>query len=115
MRKTYRNRKNKDYWNSRWNDIPADKPMTNKSVYPLKYALQTVHSKNGSILEAGCGAGRILRYFHDLDYDITGFDFIEVAVEKLRKADNTLKVEVGDITNLNYGDEEFRYLLAYGL
>ena len=44
-----------------------------------------LNQQNGSILEAGCGAGRILRYFHDLGYDITGFDFIEVAVEKLKE------------------------------
>ena len=39
MRKTYRNRKNKDYWNSRWNDIPADKPMTNTSAYPSEICI----------------------------------------------------------------------------
>ena len=31
------------------------------------------------------------------------------------RLDNSLKVEVGDITNLNYKNEQFRYLLAYGL
>jgi len=115
MRITYRFKNNKDYWDKRWGDIPADAPMTNTNTYPLKYALETVDSKDGKILEAGCGAGRILRYYHELAYDITGFDFIKIAIEKLREADNSLKVEVGDITNLNYKNEQFRYLLAYGL
>jgi len=115
MRITFRNHGVKSYWANRWNDIPADEPMANINTYPLKYALKTVDSKDGSILEAGCGAGRILRYYHDLGYDITGFDFIEVAIEKLKEVDESLKVEVGDITNLKYKNEQFRYLLAYGL
>ena len=115
MRITYRKKGVKSYWANRWSDIPADEPMTNCNSYPLKYALNTVDSKDGAILEAGCGAGSILRYYHDLGFDITGFDFIEVAVEKLKKVDPSLKVEVGDITKLNYENERFRYLLAYGL
>lgn len=115
MRVTYRYANNKEYWTNRWGDIPADLPMQNKSVYPLKYAEQTVLDKNGPILEAGCGAGRILRYYHASGYDITGIDFIDVAIEKLKAVDGSLKVETGDITNLQFPDSSFRYLLAFGL
>lgn len=115
MRITYRSRGVKDYWATRWADIPADSAMTNEGVYPLKYALQTVVSREGGILEAGCGAGRILRYFHERGYDITGIDYIDVAVSKLREADPALTVETGDITCLQFPDGQFRYVLAYGL
>jgi SAM-dependent methyltransferase len=115
MRKTFRRLNNKDYWDKRWSDIPADKPMTNDQVYPLKYALKTVKDDNGRILEAGTGAGRVQRYYHDRGRDIVGFDFIEIAVSKLKEIDPTLKVDVGDITNLKYDDESFKYLLAFGL
>ena len=81
MRITYRNRGVKEYWATRWADIPADSAMPNEGVYPLKYALQTVVSRAGAILEAGCGAGRILRYFHERGYVITGIDYIDVAVD----------------------------------
>lgn len=99
----------------RWADIPADNAMANPETYPLKYALETVDANNGTILEAGYGAGRIVRYFHDRGYDIIGIDFIEGAIEKLRAVDGTLKVEIGDITGLHYPDGSFRYLLAFGL
>lgn len=115
MRITYRSHGVKDYWASRWTDIPADSAMTNEGVYPLEYALQTVPSRDGAILEAGCGAERILRYFHERGYDITGIDHIAVVVDKLREADPTLKVDTGDITLLQYPDGCFRYVLAYGL
>lgn len=115
MRITYRARGVKEYWTARWEEIPADAPMWNAAVYPLKYAEMTVKDKGGKILEAGCGAGRILRYYHDHGYDIVGMDFIDVAISKLKDIDPTLKAEVGDITNLNYADNSFKYLLAFGL
>ena len=115
MRKTFRKQNNKDYWDKRWSDIPADNPMTNTQVYPLKYALKTIKDEEGKILEAGTGAGRVQRYYHDRGMDILGFDFIEVAIEKLKAIDPTLKADVGDITNLKYENESFKYILAFGL
>lgn len=115
MRITYRTRGVKEYWAARWEDIPADAPMENLGVYPLKYAQMTVKNKDGKILEAGCGAGRVLRYYHDRGYDILGFDFIDVAISKLKEIDPTLQAEVGDITNLRFADQSFKYVLAFGL
>lgn len=115
MRITYRTKDVKSYWEGRWADIPADEPMENANVYPLKYAQLTVQANDGPILEAGCGAGRILRYYHNRGYDIMGMDYIDVAIAKLREIDPSLKVEVGDITKLRYSDQSFGYVLAFGL
>jgi SAM-dependent methyltransferase len=115
MRITYRARGVKEYWTARWDEIPADVPMENLSVYPLKYAQMTVKDKAGKILEAGCGAGRVLRYYHNRGYDILGFDFIDVAISKLKEIDPTLQAEVGDITSLRFADQSFKYILAFGL
>jgi len=115
MRVTYRRANNKEYWNKRWADIPADQPMENIMTYPLKFTNFTIQSKDGKILEAGCGAGRVLRYYKNRGYDILGMDFIEGAVEKLKKIDPELKVEIGDITNLKYPNRYFKYVLAFGL
>jgi|SaaInlStandDraft_5_1057022.scaffolds.fasta_scaffold64753_2 SAM-dependent methyltransferase len=115
MRKTYRRVSNKDYWEKRWDDIPADQPMENSQVYPLKYAEQTIIDRTARVLEAGCGAGRILRYYHNKNIDIVGVDFIQVAIDKLKEIDSTLKVEVGDIMALRYEDRSFNYVLAFGL
>jgi len=115
LRITYRNINNKDYWNNRWEDIPTDEPMTNTNAYPLKYSEMLIKNSDGQILEAGCGNGRILRYYHGQGYNIIGLDFIEVAIDKLNKTDPTLRVEVGDITGLRFENESFKYLLAFGL
>jgi len=89
--------------------------MENAEAYPLKYAQMTVKDNSGKILEAGCGAGRILRYYHNRGYDILGIDFIDVAIKKLKELDPTLQAEVGDITNLEHADHSFKYVLAFGL
>lgn len=115
MRVTYRTADNRAYWTKRWSDIPADLPMENKEAYPLKYAELAVASKQGRILEAGCGAGRILRYYHGRGYDIVGVDFIKGAIEKLKQIDHTLQIEVGDITHLQFSDQSFQAVLAFGL
>lgn len=115
MRITRRRQSVKDYWSSRWEDIPADEAMDNIHAYPLKYAEQIIKDKKGKILEAGCGAGRIQRYYHNKGMDILGIDFIKIAIDKLKKIDQTLKVEVGDITDLRFDDCSFKYILAFGL
>ena len=115
MRITYRTEDNFDYWTKRWDAIPADKASVDENSYPAKYAIEMVGKNRGRILEAGCGAGRILRYFHDRAYDIEGIDFIESAVKKLKTEDPSLKVSVGDIKRLSFSDNEFDFVLAFGL
>ena len=115
MRVTYRSHGVKEYWAKRWAGIPADQPMQNRDAYPLKYAEMVVVDTNRRILEAGCGAGRILRYYHERGFDIVGIDYIEGAVEKLRQIDASLQVEVGDITQLRFPDRNFGVVLAFGL
>ena len=115
MRITYRNKENKNYWEERWSNIETDTVMQNESIYPLKYALKMISKNDGRILEAGCGAGRILKYFHNKQHDIIGIDFIANAIKKLKTDDTDLKVFVDDIKSLKFNDEYFKYILAFGL
>ena len=59
--------------------------MNDCKSYPLRYALETVNSKDGAILEAGCGAGRILRYYHDLEYDIRDLILLKLLSKNSKK------------------------------
>ncbi len=115
MRKTFRNRDNKSYWHDRWANIDTDSPMSNRNVYPLKYSSLVIKNKNQKILEAGCGAGRILRYYHKKNYNIVGIDFIKLVIQKIKKKDPTLKVKNEDILNLSFRKNYFDVILAFGL
>ena len=76
--------------------------MENDQVYPLKYAKLIVKDKAARMLEAGCGAGRILRYYHEYGYWITGFDFISSAVTNLKRNTPSLEILVADIVRLPF-------------
>ena len=59
--------------------------MINESYYPLKYSNMLINDKSSVILEAGCGVGRVLRYYHNRNFKIIGIDFIEEAIQKLKR------------------------------
>lgn len=115
MRITHRQAGHKDYWEKRWQALPVDEPMSNPDVYPLKYALLATADNPGPILEAGCGAGRILRYFQNQGREILGFDYIASVVAKLKAFDERLQVNVADVTCMPYAEGAFSSVLAFGL
>jgi len=118
MRETYRYLDNKSYWQKRWDDIETDEPMINKNDYPLKYAIEAINYKDKKdlkILEAGCGAGRILKYLHYNKYKVIGIDFIASAINKIVAHDKNINAFVGDILYTNFNSEEFDIVLAFGL
>ena len=118
MRKTYREKNVQSYWKSRWTSSEVDSAMKNIQVYPLYYCLDFLKNSNITdtyILEAGCGNGRILRFFYESGYKILGIDFIESAINKINSLKLGLKAEVGDITNLRYENGIFTHVFAFGL
>ena len=74
-----------------------------------------VNNKDHIVLEAGCGAGRILRYYHNKKYKIIGIEFVKSIVEKLKAADQSLDVRVGNILKLDFSNEYFDSILSFGL
>ncbi len=117
MRETYRSEDNKTYWTKRWNSIETDEMMENKDKYPLKYTLEAIsyQDKNQKILEAGCGAGRILSYLYNNKYNVVGIEFIESAVKKIKLKNPNHEVYTMDITKTTFSDKEFDTILAFGL
>jgi SAM-dependent methyltransferase len=115
MRRTYREVSSKEYWETRWSNVDLDSQLSNLNVYPLKYAEMVVGRSDGAILEVGCGAGRVLRYYHNREIKITGIDYIQSVVDRLKNEDTTLDVRCGDICNLEYSDGTFNCVLAFGV
>ena len=115
MRITYRTKKNEDYWHDRWKNIKVDDPIKNEKIYPIKFSNMIINNKDQKILEAGCGAGRILRYYHNKNFRIVGIEFIKSAVEKLRLIDKSLDAREGNILNLDFSNNFFDVVLSFGL
>lgn len=118
MRKTYRERGVREYWESRWDSVSVDVPMKNEEKYPLNCTLDLLQGsdlKKAVILEAGCGTGRILRYLHEKGFNVTGIDFVQIAISKINELNLGMKAEVGDITKLHFKEKTFSHVLAFGL
>ncbi len=115
MRATYRSIGNKEYWHKRWSAVDVDDETNNINVYPLKYALMAVRISGGPILEAGCGNGRLLKYFHNQGHEIIEIDFIEVAISKIIESDGRLKASVANILATDLETSGFQTVLAFGL
>src|SRR5262245_12165406 len=114
MRATFRaHGGNYSYWRRRWCDTPADTGELNLDHYPGKFALKAVRNVDGRILEAGCGAGRVLRHLHHAGKDIEGIDFIAEAVAKIKDTDPLVNVRCADITKLPFADGTFQAVLAF--
>ncbi len=113
MRITRRSGGTEEYWNRRWTNVSVDEPMSAQR-YPLEQSLEVIR-RGDRVLEAGCGAGRLLRYFHAQGFDIEGFDFVDVAVNKLVQADPSLQVRQADIRDLPFQSGQFNVVLAFGL
>lgn len=115
MRITYRATPTKVYWENRWENIPIDAVAEKIDGYPIKYADLIVENDDGLILEAGCGAGRVLKYYHNKGNRIIGIDYIGSVIERLKKSTPELDVKSDDITNLSFDNGTFQYVLAFGL
>lgn len=70
--------------------------------------------RQGRILEAGSGSGRVVRYFHDHGYDIEGFELNADIVAQLNASQPDLKIFAGDVAKLPRPDGYYAGLVSYG-
>ena len=83
------------------------------SGYPL--------NENTKILDIGCGSGEIdILLAQKLNIRIIGIDISQKAIERAKEnimkagLENEIKVEYGDVYNLNYPNEYFDIILSFG-
>jgi SAM-dependent methyltransferase len=116
MRKTYRaHGGTRQYWEDRWDRIPADDGELNLDRYPGKFAEEAIALGGAPILEAGCGAGRVLIHYYRAGHQIIGMDYVEGAIDKIQQLEPGIDAFAGDIRKLPYEDGKFSVLLAFGL
>jgi SAM-dependent methyltransferase len=115
MRKTLRAKRADNYWALRWANIPVDAPAQGHDRYPLFHADLVVGEGSGPILELGCGAGRLVRHYHERGLNIIGVDNIKVAIQKLKQCDDNLDVRHADATALPFADGYFSTVLCFGV
>jgi len=116
MRKTYRaHGGNRAYWQGRWARIEADDGRLNPARYPGRQAEAVLSRARGRVLEAGCGAGRVLLHYHGQGREIVGMDFVAGALAKVRGLSPGPPLVAADVSHMPFADASFGAVLAFGL
>lgn len=82
---------------------------------PPRNLFLTLISKDSKIIDAGCGFGKWVIYLRQNGYDIIGIDNSEQAISKLKDYDKSIKIEIGDVLNINYPDNSFDVYISMGV
>lgn len=115
MKKIYRDEFVDEYWEKRWEKSGVDDDkFENLDIYPIKYS-DIVVKDSKSILEAGCGTGRVFFHYKGKGKNIKGMDYSKNAINNIIQKDNNANVVCASITELPYKDSEFDCVLAFGL
>ena len=74
-------------------------------------AIERYFGEDGRLLDVGCGAGRTTAPLSDRGYDVVGIDISADMVERARALFPDLTFEIGDVTDLDYSDDAFEYVV----
>ena len=88
--------------------------LGNVDIYIIDQILKGTYQKGASILDAGCGSGRNLKWFYQNDFIIAGIDAdpkrITQAKENYPKTSKSLII--GKLAELPFGDNHFDHILC---
>ena len=110
--------KTRQSWEDIWAEASVDVEL---EVLDQKRAQETLGvypaylSKDGIILEAGCGLATVLMKLRDMGFTVIGLDYAERALHTARRADPTLDLQVGDVHALPYADNSLHGYLSFGV
>lgn len=88
--------------------------LGNVDIYVIDQILKGRYQEGQSILDAGCGSGRNLKWFYQNDFDIFGIDadaeFLSIAKQNYSKAASNFSV--GTLENLPFDENSFDHILC---
>jgi len=99
-------------------DLYADR-MTDAALFPgERTAVERYFAEpGGSVLDVGCGAGRVASLLADRGFDATGVDVSEPLLTDARSRRSDVDFQVADVRNLPFESAAFDYAVFsfYGL
>ena len=93
-----------DLYTERIND-PTLFPQEEKAVD--RYFSET----DGTVLDVGCGVGRVSHLLHERGFDVTGIDISESLVERARSLFPEIDFHVEDVRDSSFDSRSFDYVV----
>ena len=83
-------------------------------IYIIDQILKNKYLPNETILDAGCGEGRNLKWFYANGYNISGIDADAARLEKAKLVypPNESQFQVGNLDSLPYDENEFHHVIC---
>jgi len=105
----------KNYWDSLWKTNSYQKTKFYATAFK-QYAIMKKHTdKKHPTLEGGCGLSHWVDIFDSEGYDINGVDYAPKVIGRVKKLKPHLKIELGNVFDLNFPDEYFGTYYSWGV
>lgn len=99
----------------KWKQEDFQKLIENCPSEPVTPYIFKYMSKDGQLLEAGCGSGRFVYYLNSLGYKIAGIEINKQTVDVLNKVFPSLDISQGDVRKLPFPDNSISGILSLGV
>ena len=88
--------------------------LGNVDIYVIDQILKGRYQPGQSILDAGCGSGRNLKWFYRNDFSITGVDADSQSIDHAQKIypDRKESFSVGELDRLHFNDHDFDHIIC---
>jgi len=105
-------------WELNWQDISMKTIMEIFNYHRVKQhaSILLQHlSRNGSILEAGCGLCPYLIYLKQKGYNVIGVDYNDAPLKKVLEFYSDMTLLTQDVSKLAFRDSSFSAYLSFGV
>jgi SAM-dependent methyltransferase len=106
------------FWEHRWQSMNLEVLLKNARSGKLGEMERPYHQylpKDGCILEAGCGTGRVVCALQARGYKVEGIDYAAETIQQVRLVDPSLEVRVGDILAIDRPDGFYAAYISLGV
>jgi len=106
------------FWEHRWQGMNLNALLTKArrgQLGEMERPYRQYLPKDGIILEAGCGTGRVVCALQARGYTVEGIDYAAETIQRVRQVDPSLDVRVGNILAIDRPDGYYAAYISLGV
>jgi SAM-dependent methyltransferase len=108
----------RQFWEQRWQGMNLNTLLENArsgKLGEMERPYRQYLPKDGRILEAGCGTGRVVCALQARGYTVEGIDYATETIQRVRQVDPSLDVRAGDILAVDRPDGYYAAYISLGV